>query len=161
VSEEANTDVEALEKHKWIVVAAAVVAIGGAAAKLLAGTGVLAGTDNLQGYYQVKVNPVAAGSPNMAGDMVFGFERLALNDDHTFRLGFLRGNWHHHGAIVTLEPTALPTKEQFYPQTTMVDTLSILLKPADFRVSTDGKTLTAAKPTGGPLIFVKSADGLR
>ena len=153
---------EMLEKQKTVVSVIAAVLILIAAWRILTQVGVLGGPDSLKGYYALQVNNDPNASPDkQAGNMVFGFEKFVLSEDHTFRLGFLRGNWRRSGDSISLEPTSVPSKDQFYAQTTMADALSILLKPTDFKVSADEKTLTAVNPTNGPVVFVKVSEGLR
>ena len=139
-----------------IAIGAVVLLIIFAIWSILLQTGVIGGPDVQAGYYVLQINM----DPNATKDQqsenaVFGFERLALNGDGTFRLGSLRGNWRRSGSSVTLNPTALPSMDMFYPKTSMVQTLSIMLKSCDFSVSKDGKILTAVNPTNGPLVWTK------
>jgi hypothetical protein len=129
---------------------------------LRAGCGLLGGTDDLAGYYAVKINdPPADATQDQVQQtgMLLGMDRLALRTNHQFRFGPLRGNWSHSGSKLTLEATTKPEGLP-YPNTTMAQALSILLKPADFTVGSDGKTLTADKPVSGPVVFVKLLNAL-
>ena len=149
-------------KATMLVGVAAALAILLTITYLLFASGVIRSVDNLKGYYAIQVNPAPDAPPDkQGGNMVFGFERLSLNEDHTFRLGFLRGNWRRLGSSLTLTPVTIPAPEQFYAQTTMAEALSVLFKPTDFTVSGDGKTLTAVNPANDPLVFTKTGDGLR
>lgn len=126
------------------------------AAMLFTGCG---GPDSLSGYYTIQVNPAPDASPDkLSNNMVFGFDRLVFNENHTYRLGFLRGEWSRSGDTVTLDPKSKPSVNAFYAQTSMAATLSILLNKTDLKISLDEKKLTAVNAPHGPLVFSKSGD---
>ncbi len=129
---------------------------------LLSQTGVIGGPDIQAGYYALQVNQDAnASQDQITNNNVFGFEKLAMNADGTFRLGFLRGTWKHSGSTLTLNPQSLPAGDQFYNKTSMHDALMIMLKSCDFTVSADGKTLTAVNAANGPIIWNKVGEVLK
>lgn len=150
------------QTRQWVTGVIAVAVIIAVIAFFLKSAGVVGGPDSLKGYYALRVNPApGATADKVAGDMVFGFARLALNEDHTFALGQLQGTWSHSGSSLTLTPKTLPAPGEYYQKTTMADTLSIMLHPCSFTISPDQKILTAVAPTGGPLVWGKVNDGLR
>ncbi len=133
-----------------------------AAARLLTAAGILGGYDDLSGYFMLQVNPASDATPEQTQEtMIFGMQRLALNTNHTFRFATLLGNWSRSGDRLSLEPTSVPPADTFFTKTTMGSALSILLKPSEFTVSADEKTLTIVNPTNGPVVFRKTGDSLR
>jgi len=127
---------------------------------VLSQMGLFSHIDAQAGYYALQVNPAPdAPQDQQFQNSVFGFDRLALNSNGTFRMGFLKGNWNRSGTSVTLDPTSIPPADQFYSKTSMAQALSILFKQAEFTVSADGKKLTADHPSAyGPVVFTKTND---
>jgi hypothetical protein len=129
---------------------------------LLTGMGIIGGPDAMAGYYMLQVNSDSNATPEqMQGSSIFGMQRLVLNDNYTFRLATLHGNWSRSGDRVSLEPTQIPPADTFFTQTSMGQALAILLKPCDLTVSTNGKTLTADRPTNGAVVFTKVNDVMK
>ncbi len=157
------TDLRELSGSKKIAVifaAAAIIVV--VIGFLLSKSGLIGGPDSVAGYFLIQVNPTSeSAKSDPFRDAIWGFERFALNGDRTFRLGGLRGTWKRSGSTLTLNPTVSPKPEEFYAKTSMAQAITILLKPSEFKISTDEKTLTAVSPTNGPIVFVKSNDIFR
>jgi hypothetical protein len=128
-----------------------------AAAVCLAGCG----PDSIKGNYAIQVNP----APNATYDQMqrtavaFGYAQLSLNPNHTYQFGGLTGTWSRSGSTLTLEPTHIP-KAGFFEATTMGDTVSVLTKTIELKISDDEKKLTAAGAPKGPIVFTKTNNGL-
>jgi hypothetical protein len=155
--------VRELSGHKkTIAIGAAIVVILIAVWSLIAQSGVLYRPDSLAGYFALIVPPNPNATPEQQfQDGIFGFDRLALNGDGTFRLGGLRGRWRRSGSTLRLEPETIPKPEEFYSKTSMVSTLSTLFKPTEFTISSDEKRITVVNAANGPLEFVKTTDVMR
>jgi len=123
---------------------------------LLSQAGVaIGGHDSMAGYYAMQCNPDPNATPDQVSENgVFAFDKILLDDDHTFRMGALKGSWSSHGDTLTLSPANKP--EALYPKTSMSKTLSVLIqKPTDFKISSDGKSISAINAPDGPIVMTK------
>lgn len=146
------------QQRKVVAIVAAVVILLGVWS-LLSQTGVLTRRDSLAGGFAIGMNPAPdATQEQRMQDIVFGFERLVLNRDHTFYLGFLKGDWSRSGDTLSLTPTSAPPADQFYAKTSMATALSALLKPSTFKITENEKKLTLENPTNGPVVLTKAIE---
>lgn len=117
--------------------------------------------DALSGYYMLQVNPAPDAPQDKLSqtNMLFAMDRLAFNQDHTYRFGPVSGDWQRLGNKVTLTPKTVP-KTPPYAQTTMADAITILLQRAEFQASADSQKLVAVNAPKGAIVFQKMSAGM-